>query len=70
MTSEQELKELRNKITECWYLAYPESMRTPDKDDNAALQRIFNLYQDLKDTRFNYRVLHKAYNEMDKERKK
>jgi hypothetical protein len=30
--------------------------------------RVFNLYQDLRDTRWNYRVLHKAYNEMDKER--
>lgn len=68
MTPEQELKELRDKITECWYLSYPESKRTPELDDKSAKQRIFNLYQDLDCMRFNFRVLSNAYNKMDKER--
>jgi hypothetical protein len=62
MTPEEELAELKAIIDQCWYNAYPESPL--DERDNAK-QRIFNLYQDLKDTRFNYRVLSKAYNEMD-----
>jgi len=57
-----ELQELKDKINEVWYTAYPES---PPTDKDVAKLRIFNLYQDLKDTRFNYRVLHKAYLEMD-----
>ena len=64
---EKELKELKDEINRVWYLAYPES---PIDTKDVAKMRVFNLYQDLKDTRFNYRVLHKAYNEMDKERKK
>ena len=57
----EELKELKDKINEVWHLAYPESMVDMGKEK----LRIFNLYQDLRDTRWNYRVLHKSYNEMD-----
>jgi len=57
----QELAELKATINQCWHNAYPES----PQDDGREKQRVFNLYQDLKDTRFNYRVLNKAYNEMD-----
>ena len=56
------LQVLKDKINECWMLAYPESIADTGKEK----LRVFNLYQDLKDTRFNYRVLHKAYLEMDK----
>ena len=56
-----ELQELKDKINEAWMLAYPESIVETGKEK----LRIFNLYQDLRDTRWNYRVLHKAYNEMD-----
>jgi hypothetical protein len=56
-----ELQELKQKINEVWYLAYPESIVETGKEK----LRIFNLFQDLRDTRWNYRVLHKAYNEMD-----
>jgi hypothetical protein len=62
--TKQELEELKQKINEVWMLAYPESMVELGKEK----LRVFNLYQDLRDTRWNYRVLHKAYNEMDKER--
>jgi len=57
----KELEELKQKINEAWMLAYPESIVETGKEK----LRIFNLYQDLRDTRWNYRVLHKAYNEMD-----
>ena len=57
----KELRELKDKINEAWMLAYPESMVETGKEK----LRVFNLYQDLRDTRWNYRVLHKAYNEMD-----
>jgi len=60
----KELRELKDKINEVWYLAYPESMVELGKEK----LRVFNLYQDLRDTRWNYRVLSKAYNEMDKKR--
>jgi hypothetical protein len=60
-----ELQELKQKINEVWMLAYPESIVESGKEK----LRIFNLFQDLRDTRWNYRVLHKAYNEMDKEQK-
>ena len=66
----KQLKDLRDKITECWYLSYPDSKRTPESDDKAAKQRIFNLYQDLICTRDNYRFLSNAYNKMDAEMKK
>ena len=65
LKSSQELEELKRTINQCWYLAYPESMVETGKEK----LRVFNLYQDLRDTRWNYRVLHKAYNEMDKEQK-
>ena len=57
----KELQELKQKINEAWMLAYPESIVETGKEK----LRVFNLYQDLRDTRWNYRVLHKAYNEMD-----
>ena len=60
-STKQELEELKQKINEAWMLAYPESIVETGKEK----LRIFNLYQDLRDTRWNYRVLHKAYNEMD-----
>ena len=60
----EELEELKQKINEVWMLAYPESMVELGKEK----LRVFNLYQDLRDTRWNYRVLHKTYLEMDKER--
>jgi len=60
----EELEELKQKINEVWMLAYPESMVELGKEK----LRVFNLYQDLRDTRWNYRVLSNAYNEMDKER--
>jgi hypothetical protein len=63
MTPEQELSELKAEINRVWYLAYPESA-IDDKD--VAKLRIFNLYQDLDCARFNFRVLSKAYNEMEK----
>jgi hypothetical protein len=57
----EELEELKRTINEVWMLAYPESIVETGKEK----LRIFNLYQDLRDTRWNYRVLSKAYNEMD-----
>lgn len=66
MTPEQELKELRSTITTLWYELYPESKQAPDNDDKAALLRVRNMAEDFKCTRWNYRVLNKAYNEMDK----
>jgi len=64
MTTEEELAELKQKINECWALAYPDSIADTGKEK----LRVFNLYQDLRDTRWNYRVLSNAYNTMDKER--
>jgi len=64
MTPEQELAELKAEINRVWYLAYPLSAETDGED--AAKMRIYNLYQDLDCTRFNFRVLSNAYNEMEK----
>jgi hypothetical protein len=64
VTPEEELDELKREINQIWMLAYPESVADTGKEK----LRVFNLYQDLRDTRWNYRVLHKAYLEMDKER--
>ena len=54
---ERELDELKQKINECWQLAYPES---PPDDKDVAKMRIFNLYQDLKCTRDNLKFLSNA----------
>jgi len=67
MTPEQEL---RTTITELWYELYPESKRLPENDDKAALLRVKNIVQDLKDTRWNYRVLNNAWNKLNEEMKK
>jgi len=61
MTPEEELAELKQKINDCWMLAYPESIADTGKEK----LRVFNLYQDLRDTRWNYRVLSNAYNKLD-----
>ncbi len=67
MTTEQELQELKDEINRVWYLAYPQS---PIDERAHAKMRVFNIYQDLKCTRDNYKSLHIEYNKMDAERKK